>query len=92
MTPLVIRMTITNDATTWSITCDRHIDNRNIFIIHSTEIAYIFIMRHSLIEARQYFLIIKSFRMLDNSTFSTFCFYKNLILLTFSELPSVRSN
>jgi len=36
MTPLVNRMTIICDATTWSITYDRQTDERNIFIIQAT--------------------------------------------------------
>jgi hypothetical protein len=30
MTPLAIRMMVTSDVTTWSITYDRHSDNHNI--------------------------------------------------------------
>jgi hypothetical protein len=33
MTPLIIRITIISDATTWSIIYDRHSDDCNIFII-----------------------------------------------------------
>jgi hypothetical protein len=36
MTPLVIRMMIMIDATSWSITYDHHSDNRSTFIIHAT--------------------------------------------------------
>jgi hypothetical protein len=32
----VIRMTITNDATTWSITYDCHSDDCHMFIIQAT--------------------------------------------------------
>jgi hypothetical protein len=35
MTPLVVRMMIVSDATTWSITYDCQNDNRNIFIKHA---------------------------------------------------------
>jgi hypothetical protein len=32
MTPLVVRLTILSDATTWSGTYNRHSDNHNVFI------------------------------------------------------------
>ncbi len=38
MTPVVIRMTIVSDATTWSITYDRHSDDRNMLIKHYTSL------------------------------------------------------
>ncbi len=37
MTPLVIRMMIIRDATTWSGICNRHSDFCNIFIIQATD-------------------------------------------------------
>jgi hypothetical protein len=36
MTPLVIRMTIESDATTWSIAYVHHSVNRNMFIAQAT--------------------------------------------------------
>jgi hypothetical protein len=36
MKPLVVRMIIISDATTWSITYDRHSDDYNIFIAQAT--------------------------------------------------------
>jgi hypothetical protein len=35
MRPLIVRMTIVSDATNWTVTCDRHPDDRNIFTIQA---------------------------------------------------------
>jgi hypothetical protein len=36
MTPLVIRMTIKSDATTWNVTYVDHSVNHNLFIVQAT--------------------------------------------------------
>jgi hypothetical protein len=43
MTPLVIRMTIVSDVTTWSITYNRHSDDHNCFTIQASEFKCIYI-------------------------------------------------
>ncbi len=42
MKPLVVRMIIISDATTWSITYDRHFDDCNIFIAQATQLYELF--------------------------------------------------